>query len=129
MLTVIRDIYTTEKNKFILIILLVFGLIELCIGFGIGFGFGRWAASLSTSSKNQNLSNNYPIVTPFNDVLIHPETTPEIKWVKMTKKTRDLLLDIYAYKMEECSKFMEENDKVTIGESAILWLIKECVSE
>jgi hypothetical protein len=112
-------------RKFILIIILLFQLL-----FGvIGFGVGRWTASLSTSSKNQNLSNNYPIVTPFNDVLIHPETTPEIKWVKMTKKTRDLLLDIYAYKMEECSKFMEENDKVTIGESAILWLIKESVRE
>jgi len=58
------------------------------------------------------------------DVLIHPETTREVKWVKMTKGTRDALMDVYATKREQCNEFMAANNRVTIGEAAILWLMK-----
>lgn len=57
------------------------------------------------------------------DVLIHPETTPELKWVKMTRGTRDALIDVYAAHMDECAE-LAANDRVTIGEAAILWLMQ-----
>ena len=59
----------------------------------------------------------------YEDLLVHPETTPEVKWVKMTKPTRDTLLEIYAENMDECIRYMQECDRVTIGESAIMWLM------
>ena len=59
------------------------------------------------------------------DALVHPETTKEVKWLRMTKPTQQALLEIYAEHMYECSKFQQENDRVTIGEAAILWLMKQ----
>jgi hypothetical protein len=60
----------------------------------------------------------------YEDLLVHPETTPEVKWVKMTKPTRDALMDIYAANADQCNKFMHANNRVTIGEAAILWLME-----
>lgn len=66
----------------------------------------------------------------YDDLLVHPETTPEVKWLKMTKPTQQALLAIYAENMDECSKFQQENDRVTVGEAAIMWLMKrEAVDE
>jgi hypothetical protein len=59
------------------------------------------------------------------DCLIHPETTPQVKWVKMTRPTRDALIDIYSANMDECNKFMLPNNRVTTGEAAILWLMEK----
>lgn len=61
----------------------------------------------------------------YNDCLVHPETTTEVKWVKMTKPTRDALVEIYSLHIDECSRYQRENDRVTIGEAAILWLIEK----
>jgi hypothetical protein len=66
-----------------------------------------------------------PAQDDYADCLIHPETTPQVKWVKMTRPTRDAIIDIYAANMDECKKFMEANDRVTTGEAAILWLMEK----
>jgi hypothetical protein len=60
----------------------------------------------------------------YENALIHPETTPTVKWVKMTKATRDALMDVYAANADECNTFMYANERVTVGEAAILWLMK-----
>ena len=66
-----------------------------------------------------------PVQDDYADCLIHPETTPQVKWVKMTRPTRDAIIDIYAANMDECKQFMEANDRVTTGEAAILWLMEK----
>ena len=66
-----------------------------------------------------------PVPDDYADCLIHPETTPQVKWVKMTRPTRDAIIDIYAANMDECKQFMEANDRVTTGEAAILWLMEK----
>jgi len=58
------------------------------------------------------------------DVLVHPETTPDVKWVRMTKPTRDALMDVYAAHLDDCERLMAANNRVTIGEAAILWLMQ-----
>jgi hypothetical protein len=60
----------------------------------------------------------------YENALIHPETTPTVKWMKMTKHTRDALMDVYAANADECNTFMYANERVTIGEAAILWLME-----
>lgn len=80
------------------------------------FAVGVWVA---TPKKPQL----HAAANGYDDLLVHPETTPEVKWVKMTKPTRDTLLEIYAENMDECSRYMQECDRVTIGEAAIMWLI------
>jgi hypothetical protein len=78
----------------------------------LAFIAGRWSVA----------SNN---ADDYADCLIHPETTPQVKWVKMTRPTRDAIIDIYAANMDECKKFMLANDRVTTGEAAILWLMEK----
>ena len=82
----------------------------------VAFVVGWWVA---TPKKPQRRA----AAAGCDDLLVHPETTPEVKWVKMTKPTRDTLLEIYADNMDECSRYMQECDRVTIGESAIMWLM------
>jgi hypothetical protein len=60
---------------------------------------------------------------PNDDDLIHPETTDEAKWLKMTPETRDKLLAVYLEHNDECNKYQAADDRVTIGEAAILWLM------
>jgi len=33
-------------------------------------------------------------------------------------------MDIYSANADQCNKFMHANDRVTIGEAAILWLME-----
>jgi hypothetical protein len=82
----------------------------------VAFVVGWWVA---TPKKPQR----HAAAAGYEDLLVHPETTPEVKWVKMTKPTRDTLLEIYAENMDECSRYMQECDRVTIGEAAIMWLM------
>jgi len=86
------------------------------------FFVGRWAAAPSKPQRVEQSGG-------YDDLLVHPETTPEVKWVKMTKPTRDALLEIYALNMSECSRYMDEENGVTIGESAIMWLIDTAKAE
>ncbi|NBW18040.1 MAG: hypothetical protein EBR82_59710 [Caulobacteraceae bacterium] len=88
----------------------------------VSFAVGWWVA---TPKKPQR----HAAAEGYDDLLVHPETTPEVKWVKMTKQTRDTLLEIYAENMDECSRYMQECDRVTIGEAAIMWLIERGVSK
>ena len=80
------------------------------------FALGVWIA---TPKKPQR----HAAAEVYDDLLVHPETTPEVKWVKMTTPTRDTLLEIYAENMDECSRYIQECDRVTIGEAAIMWLM------
>ena len=59
---------------------------------------------------------------------IHPETTETTKWIKVTPTTRDALIGLYFENMEECSKFITEENGVALGESAILYLMS-CYDE
>jgi len=101
----------------------------------ITIGIVRFIAVVSLAVGAVAFSAGWLIATPkttlhraaadgYDDLIIHPETTPEMKWVKMTKQTRDALVDIYAANANHCNKFMHANDRVTIGEAAILWLME-----
>ena len=59
---------------------------------------------------------------------VHPDTTETTKWLKVTPTTRDALLGLYFENMEECSKFITEENGVAVGESAILYLMS-CYDE
>ena len=59
---------------------------------------------------------------------VHPDTTETTKWIKVTPTTRDALLGLYFENMEECSKFITEENGVAVGESAILYLMS-CYDE
>lgn len=101
-----------------------FFLMTVCVAPLLGgmlIGYGVRGRSLAKVTAIDN----------YEDCLIHPETTPEVKWLRMTKPTQQALLAIYAENMDECSKFQQKNDRVTIGEAAILWLItkREAVDE
>jgi hypothetical protein len=89
----------------------VLSVAALVVGLLLGY-FASWATPK-------------PAPDDYADCLIHPETTPEVKWVKMTKPTRDTLLEVYAENMDECSRYMQECDRVTIGEAAIMWLMEK----
>ena len=65
--------------------------------------------------------------SPVND-LVHPDTTETTKWIKVTPATRDALIGLYFENMEECGKFMTEENGVALGESAILYLMS-CYDE
>lgn len=67
-------------------------------------------------------------VEPSDSDFVHPETTETAKWIKVAPTTRDALIGLYFENMEECSKFITEENGVAIGESAILYLMS-CYDE
>jgi hypothetical protein len=99
---------TSGLGRFVAVVAIVAGSVAFAVG---------WWVAMPKKPQRPAVAEDY------DDLLIHPETTPEVKWVKMTKPTRDTLLEIYAENMDECSRYMQECDRVTIGEAAIMWLM------
>jgi hypothetical protein len=91
----------------------VFSLVLSAATLAIGLLLGYLVFGLKPKSERDDYAG----------CLIHPDTTPEVKWVKMTRPTRDAIIGIYAANMDDCAKYMAANDRVTTGEAAILWLM------
>jgi hypothetical protein len=54
------------------------------------------------------------------DVMKEPDDMTQLR---ITHETRGKLLEIYLGNQEECSKYQLADKRVTVGESAILWLM------